>query len=36
LTESPLKRKFAIDLRSPEELHQEHETEAWRFEYFLV
>jgi hypothetical protein len=28
LTESPLKRKFAIDLRSPEELHQEHETEA--------
>lgn len=28
LTESPLKRKFAIDLRSPDELHQEHETEA--------
>lgn len=25
---SPLKRKFAIDLRSPEELQQEHETEA--------
>lgn len=38
LTESPLKRKFAIDLRSPEELHQEHETEAWRcdMEFFLV
>lgn len=27
-TESPLKRKFAIDLRTPEELNQEHETEA--------
>lgn len=26
--ESPLKRKFAIDLRTPEELNQEHETEA--------
>lgn len=26
---SPLKQKFAIDLRSPEELLQEHETEAW-------
>lgn len=26
--ESPLKRKFAIDLRTPEELQQEHETEA--------
>ncbi|CRK93811.1 CLUMA_CG007338, isoform A [Clunio marinus] len=26
--DSPLKRKFAIDLRSPEELLQEHETEA--------
>lgn len=27
-TDSPMKRKFAIDLRSPEELQQEHETEA--------
>lgn len=27
--DSPLKRKFAIDLRTPEELQQEHETEAW-------
>lgn len=26
--DSPLKRKFAIDLRTPEELQQEHETEA--------
>lgn len=26
--DSPMKRKFAIDLRTPEELHQEHETEA--------
>lgn len=26
--DSPMKRKFAIDLRSPEELQQEHETEA--------
>jgi hypothetical protein len=26
--ESTMKRKFAIDLRTPEELHQEHETEA--------
>lgn len=26
--ESPMKRKFAIDLRTPEELQQEHETEA--------
>lgn len=26
--DSPLKRKFAIDLRSPEELQTEHETEA--------
>lgn len=29
-TESQLKRKFAIDLRTPEELNQEHETEAWQ------
>lgn len=27
--DSTMKRKFAIDLRSPEELQQEHETEAW-------
>jgi len=26
--DSPIKRKFAIDLRTPEELQQEHETEA--------
>lgn len=26
--DSPFKRKFAIDLRTPEELQQEHETEA--------
>lgn len=26
--DSPLKQKFAIDLRTPEELQQEHETEA--------
>lgn len=26
--DSQMKRKFAIDLRSPEELQQEHETEA--------
>lgn len=26
--EPHMKRKFAIDLRTPEELHQEHETEA--------
>lgn len=26
--DSPIKRKFAIDLRTPEELEQEHETEA--------
>ena len=28
IIDSPLKRKFAIDLRTPEELQQEHETEA--------
>lgn len=27
-TDSPMKRKFTIDLRTPEELQQEHETEA--------
>lgn len=27
-TDSPLKQKFAIDLRTPEELNQSHETEA--------
>lgn len=27
--DSSMKRKFAIDLRTPEELQQEHETEAW-------
>jgi Phosphotyrosine interaction domain (PTB/PID) len=27
-TDSPMKRKFAIDLRTPEELQQEPETEA--------
>jgi hypothetical protein len=27
-TDSPMKRKFAIDLRSPDELNQSHETEA--------
>lgn len=26
--DSSMKRKFAIDLRTPEELQQEHETEA--------
>ena len=36
-TESPIKRKFAIDLRTPEELNQEHETEAWQPEaQFIV
>lgn len=28
MIDSPLKRRFAIDLRTPEELQQEHETEA--------
>ncbi|XP_070500500.1 low density lipoprotein receptor adapter protein 1 [Chironomus tepperi] len=27
-TDSPIKRKFAIDLRSPDELNESHETEA--------